>query len=279
VDLLSQRLHQLEKELREHHRRNSKTARTDPQKSGHATEGIWVHVIQQMLPPGYRVLTRKYMTTEVDIIVLPPTAPAFYDEAEVTDIPPRIASAVIHVKNTLNKPELRDAMKRVHVVNAGTPQYCSNPARERDGMPSAIVALGSTWVGGFASFQTAFFDILRKELPPEHPAQIPGFVGTPDWDMNNITTDFCPPPSPFSMSYQQTDPRWSEPHVLKLVAGEPSGRPVHSFVQWLYSACASSDPSLEPMRVALTQQLAVGGTSFPFPFERSKVYSQARLDS
>ena len=45
------------------------------------------------------------MGTEVDVVILPPSAPAFYDDASVTDIPPDVASVVIRVKNTLNKSE------------------------------------------------------------------------------------------------------------------------------------------------------------------------------
>lgn len=107
MDLLSRSLDGWERELRVAHAENVVIAQTDAQKAGHAAEGIWVKVATQILPPGYRVLTRKYMGTEVDIVILPPSAPRFFDDAAVTDIPPDIACAVIHVKNTLNKKELR----------------------------------------------------------------------------------------------------------------------------------------------------------------------------
>lgn len=275
-DLLSKRLSKWETDLRQAHLDNVVVARTDPQKAGHLAEGIWVEVARQILPPSYRVLTRRYMETEVDVVVLPPSAPTFYDEAKVADIPPDVASAVFHVKNTLNKAELRDAMGRVYAANTGRRHYRATTEREREGLPSAIVALGSEWAGGFDSARTAFFDILSNELVPNHPSQIPGFIGTPDWDIHNLTIDIpafrgIPQPDP-----QKPDPLWGKHHVAKLIAMKPSGLPIHSFAQWLYKACTASDPSLESMRVALTQLFSLSGESTRIPFKVSDVYSDSR---
>ena len=277
ADLLSRRLSEWEAELRKTHSTNVLEARTDPQKVGHLAEGIWVRVARQILPPWYRVLTRRYMETEVDVVVLPPSAPAFYDEADATDIPPDVASAVIHVKNTLKKAELRDAMTRVHAVNAGRRHYRATRAREREGLPSAIVALGSDWAGGFESARAAFLDILSNELVPDHPGQIPGFVGTPEWDIHNLTIDFPASRLPHGSKHQSIDPRWSKDHVVKMIANKASGFPIHSFAQWLYTACSVSDPSLEPIRVALTQLFSLSGEATALPFELSAVYSDSRI--
>ncbi|MCE9623638.1 MAG: hypothetical protein K8R99_14970 [Actinomycetia bacterium] len=277
TDLLSRSLDRWEQDLRKAHTQNVATARTDSQKAGHAAEGIWVKVIERILPPGYRVLTRKYMGTEVDIVILPPSAPRFYDDAEVTDIPPAIASAVIHVKNTLNKKELRDAMERVHVANKDQRHYRATEAREREGLPSAIVALGSEWAGEFNSAVTAFLNILQTELPPSHPSQIPSFVGTPDWDMHNLTIDMWPVPGHLRAPHEVYDERWEVAHIVKLIDVKPSGKPIHSFAQWLYTSCVASDLTLEPMRVALVQQFNLAGEGLPWRFDRSAVYSDATL--
>ena len=84
--------------LREAHAEFVELAKVDAQKSGHKAEGIWVDVAQELLPPTFRVLTRKYIGPEVDIVVLPPTAPRFYDGAELSDIPADIACAIVQVK-------------------------------------------------------------------------------------------------------------------------------------------------------------------------------------
>ena len=138
-------------------------------------------------------------------MILPPHAPAFYNENSVTDIPPDIASAVVHVKNTLNRDELRDAMRRVHVVNDGDPRYRAAPQRERERLPSAIVALGSDWKGGFQSALTAFGELIASEFAPTHPSQIPGFIGTPDWDILNYTFDMGVIPPEYHRPYQLAD--------------------------------------------------------------------------
>ncbi len=278
MDLLTTSLDRWEHELRSAHTQNVAIAQTDAQKAGHAAEGIWVKVATQILPPGYRVLTRKYLGTEVDIVILPPAAPRFYDDAAVTDIPPDIACAVIHVKNTLNRKELRDALERVHVANRDRRHYRATEAREREGLPSAIVALGSDWTGEFHTAFKAFNDILADELPPLHPSQIPSFVGTPDWDMHNRTTDTWLPPLHLRQPEEVYDERWETPHVAKMISVEPSGKPVHSFAEWLYTACAASDRTLESMRVALVQQFNLRGKIIPWRFDRSAVYSDSTLE-
>ncbi len=277
IDLLSKRLSKWETDLREAHSANVVEARNDPQKAGHRAERIWVRVAEQILPPSYRVQVRQYMDTEIDVVVLPPSAPAFYNEADVIDIPPDVASAVFHVKNTLNKGELRDAVQRVHVANQGQRHYRATLERERQGLPSAIVALGSDWAGGFDTARAAFLDILSKEFVPDHPSQIPGFIGTPDWDIYNLTVDLPASHVGRALGYPEADPRCRKDHVLKLIASKPSGFPIHSFAQWLYTACAASDPSLEPIRVALTQLFSLSGQSTPFPFEAASVYSDSRI--
>lgn len=276
MDLLSKQLADWENDLRVAHVRYREVARSDPQKAGHSAEGIWVKVATEILPPTYGVLVRKYMKTEVDVVILPPSAPKFYDDAAVTDIPPDVASAVIHVKNTLDRAELRDAMKRVHLVNQGRREYRATREREREGLPSAIVALGSEWTGGFDSALKAFMEILDDELHPGHPSQIPAFIATPDWDIHNYTIDLSPPAG-YQPTYAKDDPKFMAPHVLKVIATVPSGKPVHAFAQWLYTACGASDPSLESMRVALTQQFSLSGQGTGYPFEASAVYSDSRL--
>jgi hypothetical protein len=79
------------------------------------------------------------------------------------------------------------------------------------------------------------------------------------------------------LGYQESDPRCRKDHVLKLISKKSSGHPIHSFAQWLYAACAVSDPSLEPMRVALTQLFSLSGEVTPVPFEASAVYSDSRI--
>lgn len=247
-------------------------ARTDAQKSGHKAEGIWVEVAEELLPPTFRVVTRKYIGPEVDIVVLPPAAPRFYDRAEVTDIPPDIACAIVHVKSTLDREQLRDAMRRIHAMNAGPPRYMASRAKERERLPSAVVALGSDWAREFASARTAFGELL-EELPPEHPSQIPGFIGTPDWDLLNYCIDMPALPSDLAAMRGTS----GEPSVDKLVAEEPSGRPIHAFAQWLYGACAVHEPSLEATRVAIVQLFGLQGRASAFGFPLQAVYSESRL--
>ncbi len=134
-DLLLRRLEQWEVKLREAHAEFVELAKVDAQKSGHKAEGIWVEVAQELLPPTFRVLSRKYIGPEVDIVVLPPTAPRFYDGAEVSDIPADIACAIVQVKNTLDRGELRDAMQRIHAMNSGPPRYMASKAKELNDCP------------------------------------------------------------------------------------------------------------------------------------------------
>jgi hypothetical protein len=75
IDLLSQRLSKWESDLRSSYSENVDVARSDAQKAGHAAEGIWQTVDEQILPPAYRVLNRKYMETEVERNLLPGLCP------------------------------------------------------------------------------------------------------------------------------------------------------------------------------------------------------------
>lgn len=271
-DLLLRRLDQWEVKLREAHTEFVELAKVDAQKSGHKAEGIWVEVAQELLPPAFRVLTRKYIGPEVDIVVLPPTAPRFYDGAEVSDIPSDIACAIVQVKNTLDRSELRDAMKRIHAMNAGPPRYMASQAKERERLPAAVVALGSGWAHEFTSARKAFGDLL-VEQPPEHPSQIPGFVGTPDWDLLNHCVDM-PTLPPDLAKLRGTS---GDPSVDKLLAEEPTGRPIHAFAQWLYGACTVHEPSLEATRVPLVQLFGLQGRASAWSFPPSAVYSETRV--
>lgn len=269
-DLLVRRLDQWEISLRDAHADFVALARVDPQKSGHKAEGIWVEVAKELLPPTFRVHTRKYIGPEVDIVVLPPTAPRFYDGADVSDIPPDMACAIVHVKNTLDREELRDAMRRIHAMNAGPPRYMASREKERERLPAAIVALGSSWANEFASAHRAFEQLLAEE-PPEHPSQIPGFIGTPDWDLLNYCTDM--PALAISSGTSRA------PSVEKLLAQKPTGRPIHAFAQWLYGACAVHEPALEATRVALVKMFDLRGSASFRSFSPASVYSEGRIPS
>lgn len=271
-DLLLRRLDQWEANLRDAHAEFVELARVDAQKTGHKAEGVWAEVAQELLPPTFRVLTRKYIGTEVDIVVLPPTAPRFYDGAEVSDVPADIACAIVQVKNTLDRTELRDAMRRIHALNSGPPRYMASKAKERERLPAAVVALGSTWVNEFASARRAFGELLLEDAPT-HPSQIPGFIGTPDWDILNYCIDMPALPADLAKLTGTS----GNPSVDKLLAEEPTGRPIHAFAQWLYGACAVHEPSLEATRVALVQLFELQGRATAWSFPPAAVYSETRI--
>lgn len=277
MDLLSKRLLEWEEKLKNKHTEYVAISRSgDSQKAGHAAERIWFKLISEMLPPSYRVLLRPYMDSEVDLVVLPPSAPSFYDDAETIDIPNDVASAVIHVKNTIDRGELRDAMKRVHSLNNGLPRYNPSDKRELEGLPCAVVGLGCGWSGGFNSAIKSFRELIFEGSAPTHPGQIPGYVGTAEWDIFNHTVNMPGVIKGCELHYQKSGPEWDMPHIAKIISGRPSGKPIHSFVLWLYTACALSDPTIEPMRVALNGLFRITGAGTGIPFRRNNVYSASR---
>ncbi|MGI8756299.1 MAG: DUF6602 domain-containing protein [Acidimicrobiales bacterium] len=270
-DLLLRRLDEWEARLREAHAEFVELARSDAQKAGHKAEGIWSEVALELLPPTFRVLTRKYIGPEVDLVVLPPSAPRFYDGAKVTDIPPDIACAIVHVKNTLDRGELRDAMTRISAMNEGPPRYMFSRDKERERLPAAVVALGSDWANEFISARKAFGELL-EEQGPKHPSQIPGFIGTPDWDLLNHCVEIPALTSDVAKLIGTS----GEPTVDKLLAEKPTGRPIHAFAQWLYGACTVHEPSLEATRVALVQMFGLQGEATRWSFQPESVYSVER---
>lgn len=68
-----------------------------------------------------------------------------------------------------------------------------------------------------------------------------------------------------------------DPSVDKLLAEEPTGRPIHAFAQWLYGACTVHEPSLEATRVPLVQLFGLQGKASAWSFPLSAVYSEARV--
>ena len=112
-----------------------------------------------------------------------------------------------------------------------------------------------------------------------HPSQIPGFVGTPDWNIHNHSIDRPSGPPQWYQNYQLLDSRWQVDHVVMMVGAESFGPTIQSFAQWLFTVCAITDPSLESMRVALTQLFELTGRASVIPFEAAAVYSETRLST
>lgn len=103
--------------------------------------------------------------------------------------------------------------------------------------------------------------------------RIPGFIGTPDWDFLNYCDDM-PALPPELAKLRGTS---GELSVDKLLAEEPTGRPIHAFAQWLYGACTVHEPSLGATRVALVQLFELQGRASTWSFPLSAVYSEGRI--
>lgn len=112
-----------------------------------------------------------------------------------------------------------------------------------------------------------------QEQAPEQPSQIPGFIGTPDWDLLNYCIDMPALPRDIAKSRGTS----GNPSVEKSLAEEPTGRPIHGFAQWLYDACTVHEPSLEATRVPLVQLFGLQGRASAWGFPPSAVYSEARV--
>lgn len=96
--------------------------------------------------------------------------------------------------------------------------------------------------------------------------------------MHNLTMDTWLPPAHLRRPDEVYDQRWEASHVAKMISVKPSGKPIHSFAEWLYTACTASDRTLESMRVALVQQFSLTGQAIFWRFDRSAVYSDATLE-
>lgn len=96
--------------------------------------------------------------------------------------------------------------------------------------------------------------------------------------MHNLTMDTWLPPAHLRRPDEVYDQRWEASHVAKMISVKPIGKPIHSFAEWLYTACTASDRTLESMRVALVQQFSLTGQAIFWRFDRSAVYSDATLE-
>lgn len=93
------------------------------QESGHKTEELWATLLKKWLPPSYKVVTRKYIVSEVlddenlketDLIVLNPSyPPALSDDSYVMASG---VAAAFSIKLTLGKAELEEAAQESAVL-------------------------------------------------------------------------------------------------------------------------------------------------------------------
>src|SRR5580658_6062655 len=107
----------VEREIKEDYERLHQEALSDPQRAGHGGEGTWARILEQWLPPAYKVVTRKYIVPEVgsdsfetDIVVLHPSYPVPLHSRE--EILAGGVAAAFSVKLTLDAGGIRDGVER-----------------------------------------------------------------------------------------------------------------------------------------------------------------------
>lgn len=110
----------------------------DPQKAGHGGEGVWAELLEQWLPPGYIVETRKYIvledgteTGETDIVVLRPSCPPGMRPGKKHKVLAGVVAAAFSVKTTLHGNEIAAEVERGVRLKQGL--------RAREGSPQAEI--------------------------------------------------------------------------------------------------------------------------------------------
>jgi hypothetical protein len=78
----AQWLRALSRDVAEDYKQLHEDAREDAQRAGHGGESTWVRLLEKWLPPSYRIVTRRYIVSELDapsaetdILVLNPAYP------------------------------------------------------------------------------------------------------------------------------------------------------------------------------------------------------------
>jgi len=144
---------------------------------GRNNEAILVEFLRRRLPTRYTVSTGKVVATggqesgQIDVIVHDRLeTPAFVDAHAWSLVPVESVYAVISVKTTLTKPELRDALASLASVRS-LPRTAASVlvagrmeavAEENVLRPRALVfAFKSSW-SGFDGCQSAFVELLAE---------------------------------------------------------------------------------------------------------------------
>jgi hypothetical protein len=141
----------VEREIKEDYERLHNEALSDPQRAGHGGEGTWARILEQWLPPAYKVVTRKYIVPEVgsksfetDIVVLHPSYPVPLHSRE--EILAGGVAAAFSVKLTLDAAGIRDGVERAVALRRGLQPRSGTPQDEMTGpFPVGLLAHSHTW--------------------------------------------------------------------------------------------------------------------------------------
>ncbi len=141
----------LAREIEDEYERLHRAALQDPQRAGHGGEGTWVTVLSEWLPPGYDVVTRKYIVPEVgseefetDILVLHPSYPVPFRTRE--EILAGGVAAAFSVKLTLDASGIRDGVRRaIALRRALKPRYGTPREEITAPFPVGLLAHSHSW--------------------------------------------------------------------------------------------------------------------------------------
>jgi len=141
----------VEREIKEDYDRLHHEALSDPQRAGHGGEGTWARVLEQWLPPAYKVITRKYIVPEVgsktfetDIVVLHPSYPMPLHSRE--EILASGVAAAFSVRLTANAAGIRDAVERAVALRRSLEPRPGTPRDEMTApFPVGFLAHSHDW--------------------------------------------------------------------------------------------------------------------------------------
>lgn len=243
----------------------------DPQRAGHGGETTWVTVLNEWLPPGYTVATRRYIVPEVgtekfetDIVVLRPSYPEpLRSHAEI--LAGGVAAA-FSVKLTIDASGIRDGVERaVKLRRALKPRY-GNPREEITGpFPVGILAHSHGWKAPSSTPAENVNEQLRSldyELAG-HPRESLDYMCIADlgtWSC--MRTPYLPPHviqhlNP-SVTARQRQEGVACTGIYRLYAGD-AFTAVASFIANLLVRLSYTDPTLAPLADNLRMTGTVGG--------------------
>lgn len=256
---------------------SAETARTDPQQSGHIAESTWNSILENWVPNGYRVGTRKYIVPELgsdmfetDIVVFRPEVPRVIQEQ--TQVPHGAVAAAFSVKRTLDRDGIRDAVDRAVRLRASMDRAnLSNRPLElvQPAYPVGLLAMSHNWTSSpedVCNRVTATLLELDEELAqqPSHSLNLICIGQLGAWRR------FAIPSVPQEgIKYMTGDEAADGPKPVSLLldplAGNPGPPPpdaVGQFIRDLYSSLEDTNPALKELAYSLRKQVpSVSGSS------------------
>jgi len=260
-------LAELDARVQAEYEQSRSAAASDPQQAGHLAEATWARVLDDWLPHGYSVATRRYITPEtnddefeIDLVVFRPSVPPALRKQ--TRVPHGAVAAAFSVRRTADRAGLRDAVERATRLRRGvdrSPDSALDPIKPE--YPVGFLALSHGWSGpreDVVGRVTALLLELDEELA-EHPAESLDLCCIGDlgaWSR----TRFVLPAAALRLSLH--DDTVTEPAPMTILldptAGgraDPPANPVGLFIRELYSALEQADPGLRELAYSLRKQV------------------------